>query len=31
MEPGAYSRHLQIISNDYEHSKKQVTVYWIVE
>ena len=31
MEPGAYSRHLQIISNDYEHSKKQVTVYWVVE
>lgn len=31
MQPGAYSRQLIIISNDYEHSQKKVTIKWTVE
>ena len=31
LEPGAYSRQVLIISNDYEHSQQKVTVNWTVE
>jgi hypothetical protein len=31
LQPGEYSRTLLIISNDYEHSKKKVTLNWTVE
>ena len=30
LEPGAYTRQLLIISNDYEHSQKKVTLKWTV-
>lgn len=31
MQPGSYSRQLLIISNDYEHPRKKVTIKWTVE
>ena len=31
MEPGAYSRQVLIISNDFEHSQQKVTLNWTVE
>ena len=31
LEPGAYARQLLVISNDFEHSQKKVTLRWTVE
>ena len=31
LQPGAYSRQLLVITNDYEHSQKKVTIKWVVE
>lgn len=31
MKPGAYTRQMLLISNDYEHAKKKITVKWTVQ
>ena len=31
LKPGAYARHMLLISNDYEHAKKKITVKWTVQ
>jgi hypothetical protein len=31
MQAGAYARQLLVISNDFEHSQKKITIRWTVE
>jgi len=31
LEPGTYARQLLVISNDFEHSQKKITIRWTVE